>query len=460
MLAIETKSLPASGSAVNSNGACLLPSQWGAVALPAVLTLIVATLFIPIELSFYVFGLRLTVTRLIFLIIAPFLFVKLMKKLAAGRYRFVLSDLFFCFTAIWMIYAAANIDGIEGALSHAGPEVLELTVAYFAARTLLSESGQALLLIEKLCQVIAIVALIGLLDPLTGRYITREIAAQLSGYPIHISDWADAHRLGLLRASGPVEHPILFGFVCAIGLLFSTSIAMSGRWFFMAACGLGAIFSFSSAPVQSIIIGFALLTYARLTSGLPYRWTLLLSIAGAAIFSAFLISNNPLGFIISNLIFDPASGYYRYWTWVTVLAHVSQSPWYGLGYGVLPEEINHTIDALWLVLAIHSGFPGAILTFFSLVSASSLPASRRKANLSEQEERLGITLGIVVSLTVFIALTVHFWGSVWVLTGLLAGTRAQLGELGRLSPRIPETNAARRDTGPPLIMNQSWRRAP
>jgi hypothetical protein len=205
---------------------------------------------------------------------------------------------------------------------------------------------------------------------------------------------------------------------------------MPGRRLIMMACGLGAIFSFSSAPAQCIVLGFALLLYARLTSGMRFRWTLLFVMAGTALFSAFLINNNPLGFIISNLIFDPASGYYRYWTWVTVLAHISQSPWYGLGYGVLPEEINHTIDALWLILAIHSGFPGASLTFFSMAGASSLSTSRRNANLLEQEEKLGITLGIVVSLTVLIALTVHFWGSVWVLTGLLAGTRAHLGELG------------------------------
>jgi hypothetical protein len=442
MLAVETKSTAASSCPVNnSDGGCFLPSRRVAAALPAALALIVATLFIPIELSFYVFGLRLTVTRLIFLILTPFLLVKFTRKMAAGRYRFVLSDLFVCCSAVWMVFATANIDGIEGALSHAGPELLEISVAYFAARTLLSGPGQALLLIKRLCQAIAIVALIGLLDPLTGRYITREIAAQLSGYPIHISDWGDAYRMGLLRASGPVEHPILLGFVCAIGLLFSASIGMRGRWAIFPSCALGAIFSFSSAPVQSIIIGLALLLYARLTPGISFRWILLFAMAGAAIFSAFLISNNPLGFIISNLIFDPASGYYRYWTWVTVLNHVSLSPWYGLGYGVLPEEINHTIDSLWLILAIHSGYPGAGLIFFSLVSASSLPTSRRKASLSDQEERLGITLGIVASLTVFIALTVHFWGSIWILTGLLAGTRAHLGELGRLSLRPAETNS-------------------
>ncbi len=41
--------------------------------MPFVLTLILFTLFLPQELSFYILGLRLTVTRLIFLLLTPVL---------------------------------------------------------------------------------------------------------------------------------------------------------------------------------------------------------------------------------------------------------------------------------------------------------------------------------------------------------------------------------------------------
>ena len=42
--------------------------------------------------------------------------------------------------------------------------------------------------------------------------------------------------------------------------------------------------------------------------------------------------------------------------------HVSQSPWFGLGYGEMPEDINHSIDSLWLVLASN---PASLALFLS-----------------------------------------------------------------------------------------------
>jgi hypothetical protein len=36
---------------------------------------------------------------------------------------------------------------------------------------------------------------------------------------------------------------------------------------------------------------------------------------------------------------------------------------------------------------------------------------------------------------IFTGFTVHFWGAVWILVGLLTGLRAHLGELGALNRR-------------------------
>src|SRR5436190_1497115 len=69
-----------------------------AAKMPFVLTLIVIGLFIPEELSFYVFGLRLTVIRLIFLLLTPVLLARWTQKVSAGRYRFVMSDFFVVLT--------------------------------------------------------------------------------------------------------------------------------------------------------------------------------------------------------------------------------------------------------------------------------------------------------------------------------------------------------------------------
>ena len=162
------------------------------------------------------------------------------------------------------------------------------------------------------------------------------------------------------------------------------------------------------------------------------RWLALIALGAAAILAAFLISDLPVGFIISHLIFDPSSGYYRYWTWARVTFYVSQSPWFGLGYGVAPDDINHSVDSLWLVLSIHAGVPGAVFTLCSLVGAAWLPTRGPKVGLTPAESDLGMILGILIFLIIYISFTVDLWGSIWILTGFLIGMRAHLGELGKL----------------------------
>lgn len=402
--------------------------------IPFVLVLVVLTIFLPVELSFYIFGLRLTAIRLIFLLITPFLLARLAQKVGAGRYRFVFSDLFVTLSGFWLIFAPTIVDGLPEALNHAGPDVLEFCIGYMTTRIMLSRRYEALEFAGLCCRTIAAVALTGLLDPLTGFYVIHNFARQLSGFNQvkDINDWSDAYRLGLLRATGPIEHPILYGFLCAIGLLIAANVPVTSRKVVIVACSLGAIFAFSSAPLQGCLLGLSLLLYGRLMARVPLRWAALMWAAAGGIIATFLVSNSPLGFIISHLIFDPASGYYRYWTWTRVIFYVSQSPWFGLGYGALPDEINHSINSLWLVLSINSGVPGAVLVALSLIGAVSLPTSGRRVELTPEESKLGTVLGILVFLIIYVSFTVDIWGSVWILIGVIPGMRAHLGELGQL----------------------------
>ncbi|WP_334249239.1 hypothetical protein [Bradyrhizobium symbiodeficiens] len=89
-------------------------------------TAIAVGLFLPEELSFYIFGLRLTVVRLLCLLLAPILIVKGLQKASAGRYRFVLSDLLVLLAGFWLVYGPANVDDPVSALNHAGPRFLSL----------------------------------------------------------------------------------------------------------------------------------------------------------------------------------------------------------------------------------------------------------------------------------------------------------------------------------------------
>jgi hypothetical protein len=407
------------------------------VAIPWVLPLVTIATFLPEELSFYILGLRLTAARLLLIILTPALLLRLGKRIAAGRYRFVLSDVFVPLAGIWMIYAPANVNGVSEALQHAGPTALEFCIAYLATRTLLSEHGQALSFANLLCDIIAVIALMALLDPVTDRYLIHDLASQVTGYVKPPRPFYDdiVHRFGLLRATGVVEHSILFGFICIVALLIAASVPIRHRTLVVAASSVGAMAAISSAPLQGAIIGFSLYAYGRVFAQISHKWLGLVILGLVGIVMIIFITDDPIGVIIRHLIYDPESGYYRYWTWTSVIAAVEPSPLFGLGFGPYPAEldISHSIDSLWLLLAIQSGVPGAILVALSMIGAATFPTEGAWVGLTPAESRLGTTLGIVLFLTIFLAFTVDFWGVAWILTGLLIGVRAHLGELGRVA---------------------------
>ncbi len=236
---------------------------------------------------------------------------------------------------------------------------------------MLEENGQALAFLSMLCAVIAFICLDALLDTVTGRYFTRDLVAQLTGFQ---KDWSagseDAFRFGLLRATGPIEHPILFGIIAGIGLLFAVSVQIRLRTFCIAACGIGIVICFSSAPEQSVLLGFGLLIYGRVMARLKVKW--FLAMGGVATFALalFMATNRPFGALFDLATIDPQTAYYRLYIWNLVGPYVLQSPWFGVYMDNM--EYQGSVDSLWLVLSLLYGIPCSILVGLSMIGACSL----------------------------------------------------------------------------------------
>jgi hypothetical protein len=408
--------------------------------LPLILKILIITLFLPEGMSFFVAGLRLTVTRAILLGLTPVVLMRLAKMMQAGRYRFVWSDLVVPITGLVMFIGPAVNDGLFDSLQHAGPIALEFFMGYMATRILLTQHGQALSLIELLCRVVAVIALIGLLDPIFNHYVMHDLAQMLTGYQKRALN-VD-YRLGLLRAMSTLEHAILFGFACGLSILFASILPFKQRGWLIGAAAVGLFFSFSSAPIESVFIGFVLMTYNNIMKTVNYRWALLIGTSLAAVSSIFLIVDSPFGYIFRHLIFDTESGYFRLWVWNVVGDAVLAKPWIGFGfttgiseYTTLGEGVPLSIDSVWLNSALIFGIPCSALIGVSLIAATSLPVEGPNVDLRPAESKLGTVLGIVMFLVIFMGFTVDFWGSDWILIGILKGVRAHLGALGRLAGR-------------------------
>jgi hypothetical protein len=300
-----------------------------------------------------------------------------------------------------------------------------------STRVLLSRDKQSLSFVGLLCLAIAFVALDGLLDTFTGHWFTSDLVNQLTGYFTTEVINNDLYRFGLRRAEGPLEHPILFGFTCGIGFLFAVSINLPWRWFCIPACLLGVAICFSSAPEQMTIMGLGLLAYSRVFAGLRRKWLLFSITPIATMISLFLATPTPLGHLFDLITIDPQTAYFRLYIWQSVGPAILENPFFAVLHG--DYEYQGSVDSVWLMLSLNYGMPCSILTALSMVGSCSLPTDIPRALLTQAEARLGTILGIVIFLIIFMGFTVHFWGSSWIMVGLLVGLRAHLGELGRLN---------------------------
>jgi hypothetical protein len=399
------------------------------VSVPFPLKLIVIAALLPDEISFRLAGLLLSPARLVLLVLTPVVLMRMGRLVATARYRFVLSDLFILLTGFWMFYALMQTEPMPQALTNAGPLALEYCIGYFVTRSLMSDGTQALSFINFLCCGIAVVGLLGLLDTIAHRYLVHGLTQMLFDGPTVLDA---GERLGLWRATSTLGHPILFGATSSFGLLLAASAPIRRKAFAIVSCSIGLLIALSSAPIQGTIMGFGLLAYNRLLVGIRFRWGGLMTITIIGITIMFATIDNPFGYVFNHLVFDVESAYYRMYIWQMATAAISDSPWFGISF-IYPSsyEIPSTVDSLWLVWALQFGIPGAVLFLLSMVGAASLPTNGRGVHLTPAESKLGTILGIIIFLFVFLGLTVHFFGTAWILIPLLVGVRARLGEIGR-----------------------------
>jgi hypothetical protein len=168
----------------------------------------------------------------------------------------------------------------------------------------------------------------------------------------------------------------------------------------------------------------------------------------------FLIRNDPIQTLIRHLTIDTQTGFYRLMIWNYAGAEAMNSPWFGIGKGEWRRVpgMSGSVDTIWLVLALAYGlavpilFGLAMLTSFKR-SGPAIPERYLDPYLTRMRRGLTIT----ISLVIFIGFTVHFWGVMFTLLGVLAGLRTTLEEMrarevqGILrSRRRPPVRAAQR----------------
>lgn len=371
-------------------------------------------------------GLLLTAPRLVLLVALPAAVLRLARG-GNPAFRFGLADALVLLAGAWMFIAISMTQGVARAAVGASIMILELVGTWFVMRAFLAKPGQAVAVARLLAAVIAIDGVLAVLDVIAQRPVLHDLADSLTGYD---QPWQEDYRHGLMRALGMQEHPIQLGNVCAFGaILAATLLGGMRRWLVLLGCLIGQAAANSSAPIMAMLLGFAFLGYHKLLAGLPSRWLLLGSTAAFAFAALELLHPAPFSFLIMHTAAVPQDGFYRLLIWHVVGPLVQSSPLFGLGLesGFAAQfHVNNTIDCFWLASAANFGIVGSALFAALLLASCGRPLAGR---LPPPEARLGRALGLIVVLIFVIGMTVHFWGTVWLLLAAFAAMRAHLGDL-------------------------------
>ena len=397
--------------------------------------LLVIAALMPEDLNIRPGGLLLTMPRLLLVVAAPVIAIRLASASKIG-FRIAACDIAVLLTGLWMFLSVSMTDGVDRAVVGACIMMLEFCGTYFLMRTSLTRPGQCLALGRFLAYAIAVEGALSVLDVLSQRHVLHEFAQSLTGYSKY---WRPDFRNGIMRAQGSLEHPILMGAVCAFGSLLSlTLLKGSKRCVVFAGCMIGVVSAMSSAPIGAAALSWIMLLYRRLTPTFHGRWRLLISSFGLFLAGLITVHPRPFSFLMDHFTFDPQTGYYRLLIWNLVGEIVLANPVFGVGLSsdfAQEFSVSNTVDSIWLASALSFGIPGSALIAVSVLSACRSGA-HRPGRPAGDDIALGLALGIIAFLYIYLGFTVHFWGGAWILMAAFIGMRAHFGQAAAEPARV------------------------
>ena len=393
-------------------------------AVPTLAAVFYAALIFPPEFSVTVGGLRLTLYRVFLLLVTVPL---LMRLLQSTKQRMHAVDYLVMAHAGWVVLALTVYGGIGQGIESGGIYVVESLGAYLVGRIAITNTEQHRALLRYMVTLLGLMFLFTVPESLTGTHFIRELARAIAGGPgLPIIE----QRMGLDRAFGSFDHPILYGVFAASTFAACFYILGQGKFKartigLMGLVGSSAFLSLSAGPFVGLFCQIGLLAWDRITRGIQLRWWALGSIFALMMFAVSMGSNrSPVHVFISYLTFSAASSYNRILIWEYGSAEVGRHPIFGLGFGdwIRAPWMSDSMDNFWLLTAVRYGLPALLF----LVAAIVTLAVRQVRGVGRNQELnrhrmawLAIMIGLAVS-----GVTVHFWNAMFAYFFFLIGTGA------------------------------------
>jgi hypothetical protein len=377
-------------------------------------------LILPLEFSTTIGGLRLSPYPVVLLLAFIPLTLQMIRQNRASA-----ADYLIGLHALWVLLALAVYGGVAAGLESGGIYVVESFGAYLLGRMTVTSPESSHAMLRFMLITLIVMAFFTLPESLTGIHLIREVSgAMMGGAPLPVIE----PRLGLHRAFGSFDHPILYGVFAASTFAAAYYILgmekLNHRSLTVLAVIAGSTFvSLSAGPFVALTCQIMILGWDRITKHIQLRWSILLS-GFLLLWVAVTLASNR-GFVkvfISYFTFSPNSAYNRTLIWDYGSAEVARHPVFGIGLGdwIRAPWMSDSMDNFWLLTAVRYGMPALLFLVAAIVCIAVLQARSVGQDAQLNRYRMG-WLTMIIGFTVS-GITVHFWNALFAYFFFLVGT--------------------------------------
>ena len=411
-------------------------SGLGGLAWPA--ALFILALATPPELSVNAGGLRISAYRAVLL----FSFFSSCRRLAGGKAgAWHPADGLMLLHSFWAMLALVAYAGIGQGLETGGIYFIEAMGAYLLGRCYVRNAADFAAMSRLMFLIVVMMSGFALVESATGQHFIRETSRAILGGPSLVPIES---RMGLHRAYGSFDHPILFGIFCAssFALAFYLTVPLNrfkSKWLRTMFTVGGTFFSLSAGAFSALGIQIFLVGWDLMTRGIGRRWSILGGIFGA-IWTVISLSSNrsPIKVFLTYFTFSPGTGYNRIRIFDCGTAEIARHPFLGIGLGDWERPdwmVSGSMDNFWLATAVRYGMPA----FLALAGALLwLSISMSSMNYPSKELQNSRSAWLVCMIGLSIAgSTVHYWNALFCLFAFLMGSGAWLALPGAARRTVP-----------------------
>ncbi len=400
-------------------------------------------ILLPPEVSLNLGSLRLSGFRVVLIIV----FLPSVYALIAGKHaKFGIFDGLVFGHAFWAVLALIKWGGIGQGIESGGIYVIEYAGAYLLGRLYIRSVEDFEAFARAYVAIVVGMLVFTLPEALTEIHIIRDSFAAVFGGPG--APYIDK-RMGIERAFGPFDHPILYGVFSASA--FSMAYYVVAQRDFRNFRGmsktvgvmLATFLSGSGGPYVVLAMQIFVAAWERVLNGIVGRWRALFVLFGLVYMWIDLLSNRtPFHVFVTYLTFSPQSAYNRINIWNYGTAEVGRHPIFGIGLGswVRPVWMSDSMDNFWLLIAVRYGMPAWFMLVALLLGLVIVVGSKKKLPQNWQNARhsWAFTLfGISVA-----AATVHLWNALFVLFMFLIGAGVWMADTKpKKQPKPGQTDA-------------------